>query len=48
MNDGEFFITYSYIDNSANAFPPGIFGNFPGVNEAAEMIPTTGIPAPTV
>lgn len=40
MNDGEYHITYSYIDNSANQFPPGVFGNLAGtaVAETAATI----------
>lgn len=39
MNDGEFHITYSYIDNSANAFPPGYFDPAPGT---AGIVGTAG------
>ena len=43
MNDGEYHITYSYVDNSANAYPPGCFGPLTGAS-VAEIAVTTTVP----
>lgn len=37
MTDGEYHITYSFVDNSANEFPPGVFGNLAGTTVAETL-----------